>query len=259
MLARAAIPLLLLGASILGAPSAPAAAGDRPLTVFAAASTKEALEAAILSFRRATGTDIRLAFAASSALARQIEAGAPADLFVSANPKWVDYLAERDLIVAGTARAIATNELVLVGPAGADQIALAAAALNARLGAGRLAIADPDHVPAGLYGKAALQSLGLWPALAGRLAPAQNVRVALAFVARGEAPLGIVYASDAAAEPAVAVIARFPADSHPPIRYVAAALSNGDRARAQAFLGFLGSDAARAALAGAGFSPPDVR
>ncbi|MCC2113738.1 MAG: molybdate ABC transporter substrate-binding protein [Hyphomicrobiales bacterium] len=255
MLARLALPLLLLGASFFYAPASPAAAGDaKPLTIFAAASTKDALEAAAIPYRKATGNEIRLAFAASSALARQIEAGAPADLFVSANPQWIDYLADRGLIVAGSSQVIASNALVLVGPAGAGKIELTAAALSARLGEDRLAIADPDHVPAGIYGKAALDKLGLWPAIADRLAPAQNVRVALAFVARGEAPLGIVYASDAAAEPAVTIVARIPADSHPPIRYVAAALRNGDRERARSFLDFLGTDAAKAALEGAGFN-----
>ncbi len=178
------------------------------------------------AFEAASGHRVRASFAASSALARQIEAGAPAQLFVSADSDWMDYLEARKLLAPGTRSNLLENELVLIAPA-ASPASLRIApgfAIGAALGTGRLAIADPDAVPAGKYARAALESLGVWREVEARTARAENVRAALAFVARGEAPLGIVYRTDALAETGVRVVDAFPAGSHPPIVYPVAAL-----------------------------------
>ena len=180
---------------------APCASADT-ITVFAAASLKEALDAAAKPFEDSTGNKVAVSYAASSALARQIEAGAPATLFISADLDWVDYVEKRGLAVPGTRRNLLGNDLVLIAPA-ASTAALKIAPgfdLAAALGKdGRLALANPDAVPAGKYAKAALTKLGAWPGVEGRVAPAENVRAALALVSRGEAPLGIVYRTDAMA------------------------------------------------------------
>jgi molybdate transport system substrate-binding protein len=203
-----------------------ATAGSAPaaviVTVFAAASLTEAI-GELARRSAASGRDpLRPVFAASSILARQIEQGAAADVFAAADADWMDYVERRGLLRAGTRRDVLGNRLVLVAPAG-SALALAPApgfAPGAALGrSGRLALGDPDFVPAGRYARAALTSLGAWPQVADRLARAENVRAALALVARGEAPLGIVYATDARAEPRVRVLGEFPAGSHPPIRY----------------------------------------
>jgi molybdate transport system substrate-binding protein len=196
----------------------PAAADT--LLVFAAASLREALDEAARAFESASAHRVRISYGASSALARQIEAGAPAQLFVSADTEWMQRVANRGLLKAPPV-ALLTNELVLVAPAGAaTPLAVAPGfALAAALRGGRLAVADPASVPAGKYARAALESLGVWADVRSRLAPAENVRVALALVARAEAPLGIVYRTDAHAEPGVAIVGRFPASSHPAIVY----------------------------------------
>ena len=172
-----------------------------------------------------------LVFAASSTLARQIEQGAPADLFLSADEQWMDYAEQRGLILPETRRAVLGNALVLIAPADsrAGPVTLTPGAELAKLlgDDGRLAVGDPAHVPAGIYAAAALTSLGLWQALAPRLARAENVRAALLLVERGEAPLGIVYATDAAASRRVRVLGTFPADSHPPISYPFALTQRG--------------------------------
>jgi molybdate transport system substrate-binding protein len=226
------------------------------LTVFAAASLKEALDAIADAYGAQQPPRPVVAYAASSALARQIESGAPADVFISADQDWVDYLAQKHLLVPGTRRDLVHNELVLVAPA-RTPVTLAPVpgfALRAALHGGRLALADPGAVPAGRYARAALEKLGVWHDVAGQIASAENVRAALALVARGEAPLGIVYATDARAEPRVMVAGTFPADAHPPIVYPAA-LVKGAQAGAQRFLDFLGSDAARAIFVHNGFVP----
>jgi len=233
-------------------PAAPAFAGD--VVVFAAASLKNALDDVVASYRIATGKTVTVSYAASSALARQIEQAAPADIFFSADLAWMDYLAGRDLIVAGTQRALLGNEIVLVVPKDSDAAVAIGFDLAALLGAdGRLAMANIDSVPAGKYGKAALEKLGVWQAVAGRVVQADNVRAALAFVASGEAPAGIVYATDAVAEPRVKVIGTFPADSHPPIVYPVALVASSTNADARAFLGYLESDAAKPAFIKQGF------
>ncbi len=221
------------------------------LHVFAAASLKDALEPAAAGWSAATGADVVLSFAGSATLAKQIEHGAPADLFISASTGWMAYLAERDRIDAATIQVLASNALVLVAPADAEASVAAKPLVLShdfdiadQLGDGRLAIALTSAVPAGQYGRAALESLGLWEAAAPRLAETQNVRAALALVARGEAPLGMVYASDAAAEPRVRVVATVPAETHPAIRYPAALVTGQAHAEAAAILDWLASDAA---------------
>jgi molybdate transport system substrate-binding protein len=197
-------------------------------------------------------------YAATSLLAKQIEEGAPADVFVAADEQWMDYLAERRLIAPASRVDVVGNRLVLIAPA--DRVpALRIApgfALAAALGAGgRLAVADPANVPAGRYGKAALTALGVWDSVANRIAPTDNVRAALAFVARGEAPLGIVYASDVVAEPGVRVVDTFPGNTHPPIRYPAALTVRASK-DAGAVLAVIASPEARAVFVKHGFLAP---
>jgi len=226
------------------------------ITVFAAASLKTALDEVAQGYAAATGDRAVMSFAGSSQLARQIEQGAPADVFISANEDWMDRLAERGAIDPASRSDLLGNGLVLVAPADrAAPVDLAAPSqVLDRLGEGRLAMALVDAVPAGIYGKAALTHLGLWPALAPHVAQADNVRAALALVSAGEAPLGVVYRTDAAADPGVAVVATFPPDSHPPIRYPAAAVTAGDVPSARRFLTYLRGPGARAAFARQGFA-----
>jgi molybdate transport system substrate-binding protein len=250
---RAAAALVLGCWAVLAIPGAQA----QQLVVFAAASLKDALDAAIVDYPGSAG--IAATYASSSTLARQIEQGAPADLFISANPEWMDYLAERGLIRAGTRADLLGNRLALVAPAASER-ALAIAPgfdLAGALEGGRLAMGDPDHVPAGIYGKAALESLGVWDAVAPRLARADNVRAALALVARGEAPLGIVYTSDAAADPTVRVVGVFPPESHPPIIYPVAVTAASKHPDAALLVEFLKSPTAAAAFARFGFTLPE--
>lgn len=231
-----------------------------PLTIFAAASLKTALDALTPGLERATDRPVRIVLAGTPQLARQIEQGAPADLVISADTDWMDWLAARRLIQTETRADLLGNRLVFVAPrAGTASLSLDAAGLTRALGRdGRLALAEPHTVPAGRYAKAALNRLGLWDTVAARLAPAENVRVALAYVARGEAPLGIVYASDAAAEPAIAVVATLPDDSHPPIRYPVAQVAGRPAILAEAAsraLAYLRGPEAAALFARQGFVP----
>lgn len=239
---------LLLAWALLSAPIAQAA----DLTVFAAASTKTALEAVAAKWRVQSGHEIALSFAGSSALARQIQNGAPADLFLSASPDWMDVLEREGLIIPGTRRDLLGNDLVLVAH-GADHPALPLSDLPAALAETRLAMALVDAVPAGQYGKAALTSLGLWEAVAPRVAQTDNVRSALALVAFGEAGFGLVYATDARASADVSVVARIDGDLHPPITYPIAAIEGGDTKAARAFLAYLTTPAVRDVLTGYGF------
>lgn len=220
-----------------------AAAGPEDVLVFAAASQRNALDAVISEYKAESGRSVRAAYQSSSALARQIERGAPADLFVSANPAWMDHLQKRDLIDSATRVDMFGNRLVLVTAKGnpAAPIEIANGFNLARLlGNGRLAVGDPDHVPAGLYAKQALLALGAWDGVAAQLVRAENVRAALALVARGEAAYGIVYASDATADRTVEVAGTFPADSHSRIVYpVAVTKEASNRRGAKSFLDFL--------------------
>ncbi len=220
----------------------PAWAQPRPPVVLAAASLQEALTNAADVWAAKGHPRPVISFAASSALARQVEAGAPADLFLSADEEWMDYVSARRLLRSGSRVSLLTNRLVLVAPAGSTlRLSITRGFPLARaLGAnGRLAMADPASVPAGKYGQQALSALGVWPAVARRLARAENVRAALVLVARGEAPLGIVYATDARAFPALRVIGVFPQTSHAPIRYPLAALARSTNPEGEGFRRFL--------------------
>ena len=249
----------LTAALMLGLTPVGAAAEAAPVTVFAAASLKTAMDAVADRFEAETGHPAVLSYAGSSALARQIQHGAPADVFVSANREWMDRLAADGLIDPATRTDLLGNRLVLVAH-GRDAAPLDLGSeleILDSLGEGRLAMALVEAVPAGIYGKAALTTLGLWEALAPRIAQADNARAALALVAAGEAPLGIVYATDALAADTlgerVTVVARFPADSHPSIVYPAAAVARRDTPLAARFLAFLRGPAARAAFERQGF------
>lgn len=228
------------------------------VTVFAAASLKDALEDVSSLYESETGEGVRLSFAGSSALARQIEHGAPADVFISANVGWMDDLQEKDLILADSRQDLLANSLVLIAH-GRDHEALDIGPeldLAGLLSGGRLAMALVDAVPAGIYGKAALVSLGQWDGVEDSVAQSDNVRTALKLVATGEAPLGIVYATDASAEDEVTTVGTFPADSHPPIIYPAAAIRGGHDEAATRYLGFLNSEEALETFERHGFSVP---
>ena len=225
------------------------------VTVFAAASLKGALDDIATAFSEHSGDDAVVSFAGSSALSRQIQAGAPADVFISANIAWMDRLETQDLIRRETRVALLANRLVLVthDTEAASLTLQPGADLATRLGEERLAMALVDAVPAGLYGKAALQSLGLWADVSPRVVQASNVRNALALVALGEALYGIVYATDAAAEDAVSVVDTFPAESHPPIIYPAAETKRATAAAA-GFMEFLRSETADSIFVQHGFT-----
>jgi len=241
-------------------PAAPAAAQQQdrpPLLVLAAASLKNALDEIGARYATEAGVRVAASYAASGVLARQMENGAPADLFVSADREWMDYVQERKLIRPETRGDLLGNALVLVGPKDAAPVAIRPGFdLAGLLGpGGRLAMGEPRSVPAGRYAEQALTALGVWDTVKGRTAFAENVRAALALVSRGEAPYGVVYRSDAAAEPGVAVAGTFPEDSHPPIVYPAAvAASTGRAGDAAAFLAWLRSPAARASFEKQGFT-----
>lgn len=215
-------------------------------TIFAAASLKNALDEISQSWSVQSRSKVVVSYAASSALARQIEKGAPADIFISADLEWMDYLSQRKLVNESSRVNLLRNELVMIAPQGANisVVLKPGLQLGDLLGKDRLAMADPDSVPAGKYGRAALEKLGLWPQVAGRIIRADNVRTALNFVARAEAPLGIVYRTDAVAEPKVRIVSAFVPSTHPPIVYPAALLGNRSRAEAAAFFSYLKSNAA---------------
>jgi molybdate transport system substrate-binding protein len=254
LLATRLLPGLLALGLVLPALPAPA----QTLTVFAAASLKDAIEAIVRGYTADAGTRVVSSFAASSALARQIERGAPADVFISADHEWMDYLAKRNKIDGGSRSVLAGNRLVLISPASSPlNIALVPGfPLAATLGAGRLAIGDPEHVPAGRYARAALAHLGVWDSVRSKLAAADNVRAALNFVARGEAPLGIVYQTDAAVDARVRIVGVFPPGSHAPIEYPMAVVVRNQRPEpVRRLLAHLRSAESAAILARHGFVP----
>jgi molybdate transport system substrate-binding protein len=247
-----------IAASLLFASALPqiAAAQQKSITIFAAASMKNALDDIDDAYSRQSGVKIVASYAASSALMKQIEQGAPADVFVSADLKWMDYGAERKLINTATRINLLGNRLVLIAPKDSKIGTVTIAPgfdLAALAGSGRIAVGDVRAVPAGLYAKAALEKLGVWPAVEPKLAMAENVRAALVLVARGEAPLGIVYETDARVDPGVKIIGIFSEDSHPPIIYPVAmtAVAKPD---ATAYLGFLRTAAAKAIFEHYGFT-----
>ena len=234
----------------------PQAQAQNP-TVFAAASLKNALDEIDAEFQKRGGTKAAISYAASPALAKQAESGAPADIFISADLDWMDYVEKRNLVKAGTRVNLLRNEIVLVAPADSKATVTIAPKfpLAKLLGNGRLAMADPDSVPAGKYGKAALEFLEVWPTVADKVARAENVRAALLFVSRGEAPLGIVYRTDAAADRNVRIVAAFPANSHPEIIYPAAMLAGGKSPGADKYFAFLKSSEAAGIFKKHGFVP----
>ncbi|MBX6322029.1 MAG: molybdate ABC transporter substrate-binding protein [Rhodospirillaceae bacterium] len=243
-----------LAVSVALALAVPASAAD--VLVFAAASLKNALDAAAAQYAKDSGKTIKASYAASPALAKQIENGAPADIFISADEDWMDYLAGTGLVEPDSRFDLLGNHLVLV--AARDSAATATIAPDFPLADllgndGRLAMADPSSVPAGKYGRAALETLGVWSSVEGRLATAENVRAALALVSKGEAPIGIVYQTDAAADPGVKVIGVFPDDSHPPIRYPVALIKASTNPDAAAVLDYLKSPTAQAIFTRHGF------
>jgi molybdate transport system substrate-binding protein len=245
-----------LALSLCSLPSIAADGDAAPITVFAAASLTNVLQDLGDSFTKDTAIPVRFSFAASSALARQIENGAPADIFFSADLEWMDYLQARNLIRRGTRHDMLGNRLVLIAPAD-SKIKLTIEphfALVAALGKGRLATGDPDAVPVGRYAREALTTLGVWNEVADRLVRADSVRSALAFVDRGEAPLGIVYQTDALIDKGVRVVDAFPADSHLPIVYPIA-LTGTAKADAVEFAAYLRGPAAAAAFKAHGFTP----
>jgi len=245
-----------LAVAIAFAPAA-AFAQSGSLVVFAAASMKNALDEAAADWAEATSKPApKISYAASSALAKQIEQGAPADLFISADLDWMDYVAKQGLIKADTRVNLLGNKLVLIAPRDSNVSIQPRQGfdLAKALGGGKLAMGNVDAVPAGKYGKAALQKLGAWDGVKDKIAQADNVRAALLLVARGEAPLGIAYSTDAAVEPKVKIVGTFPEDSHKPIIYPVAVTKEARSPDAKVFLDYLKSSKARPAFEKQGFT-----
>src|SRR5882672_766605 len=243
-MSTAIVQAILLLAALLAVPVSATRAAT--VTVFAAASLKEAMDEQARQFEAQTGNKVTVSYAGSNALARHIEAGAPADVFISADLDWMDYLDQRRLLAPDTRVALLRNALVLIAPA-ASRIELRIApgfALVAALGTGKLVMANPDSVPAGKYGKRALEKLRVWSSVERQLARTENVRAALALVSRGEAPLGIVYRTDAIADKGVRIVDTFPADTLPPIIYPAAIVAGSRSPGAGSLLEYLRSPAA---------------
>lgn len=235
---------------------APLSARAQELTVFAAASLTDAMKDISAQWGQAGHQPLRMSFASSSTLARQIEEGAPVNVFASADEKWMDYLAQKNLILPDTRKDLLGNDLVLVVPADKPQHVTIGHGLNlvGMLGPnGRVATGDPAHVPVGIYAEQALKKLGIWDAVSPRLARADDVRSALLLVERGEAPAGIVYATDAAVSKAVMVAGTFPADSHDPVSYPFAVVKSGDTPEARVLMTYLSGSQARATFEKRGF------
>jgi len=252
-----------LAAAVLlawGPPQAPARAQapsqGRDVIVFAAASLKNALDAVNAQWRKETGKKAAISYAASSALAKQIEQAAPAQVFISADLDWMDYVARKNLIKPDTRSNLLGNRIVLIAPKDKAQAIEIKPGFDLAkvVGDGRLAMANVDAVPAGKYGKAALEKLGVWGSVSGKVAQAENVRAALLLVSRGEAPAGIVYQTDAVADPNVKIIGTFPEDAHPPIVYPIALTANATNPDAAAFLAYIKSAKARPLLEAQGFT-----
>jgi molybdate transport system substrate-binding protein len=248
---------MTLGLLIALAGAAPPLAAQEQLTVFAAASLKNAIDDTNAAFTKATGVKVVASYAASSALAKQIEQGAPADVFISADLQWMDYVAGKNLIKPDTRVNLLGNRLVLIAPKDSklDKVEIAKGFDIAKLaGDGRIAVADVKAVPAGLYAKAALEQRGAWAAAEPKLAMAENVRATLAFVARGETLVGIVYETDAKVEPAVKIVGVFPERSYPPVTYPIAATTAAANPNVERYLTVLRSGVAKAIFERYGFS-----
>lgn len=241
---------------VVGPPLPAAQAQARDLVVFAAASLKNALDAINAQWQRETGKKALISYGASSTLAKQIEQGAPAQMFISADLDWMEYLAQKNLIKPETRSNLLGNRIVLIAHKDeARSIDIKPGFdLAKALGDGRLSMANVDSVPAGKYGKAALERLGVWNSVSGKLAQAENVRAALLLVSRGEAPLGIVYQTDAAADPNVKIIGTFPEDTHPPIIYPVALTATASLPDAMAFLDYIKSAKAKPLFEAQGFT-----
>lgn len=224
------------------------------LLVFAASSLTDVLGELAIAYEKQTGVKVKFSFAASSVLARQIEAGSKSDVFISADQEWMNYLDERKLISSDTRRNLVGNRLVLIAPSDSNVVLEISPGfkLAQALGEGRLATGDPDTVPVGKYARAALTKLGVWNDVESKVARAENVRTALMYVSRGEAPLGIVYATDAAVEPKVRILDTFPADTHDPITYPAATTRDAKQA-AKGYVEYLASPAAAVIWKKSGF------
>jgi molybdate transport system substrate-binding protein len=247
---------ILAFAILCGSAFSPALAQDKSLTVFAAASMKNALDDVDAAYTAKTGVKIVASYAASSALAKQIEQGAPADVFLSADTDWMDYATTKKAINEPTRVNLLGNSIVLIAPkeSGISNVTIGQGFdLSKLAGAGKIATGDVNAVPVGKYAKAALEKLGAWDAAAPKFAMAESVRAALTLVARQEAVLGIVYSTDAKVDPAVKIVGTFPADSHPPIIYPVAATTTA-KMEAASYLAFLRSQAAKAIFEKYGFS-----
>jgi molybdate transport system substrate-binding protein len=252
-----------LAPGALSSGAVPAAAQNKPPLVFAAASLKNALDDVAAQWLRETGKKVTISYAASNNLIKQIEQGAPADIFFSADLDWMDYGQQKDLIKPQTRANLLGNRIVLIAPKDStENITIAPGFdLAAALKGGRLAMGNVDAVPAGKYGKSALEKLGAWAGVKDKIAQAESVRAALVLVSRGEAPFGIVYQTDAASDPSVKIVATFPADSHPPIIYPVALTKDSANPDAAAFLDYMRSPAARPAFERQGFTVfgPDAK
>lgn len=245
-------------ATVLSVSLAGHAAAAEKITVFAAASLTNALQDIATQYQKKSGVEVVSSFASSSVLARQIDQGAPADLFISADQQWMDDVVAKNSVVTSTRYTLLGNDLVLIAP---KSDAAKAVTIDSKtdwkslLKGERLAVGDPDHVPAGIYAKEALQKLGAWDALSPQLAPANNVRAALALVERNETPYGIVYGSDAVASQKVQVVGRFPEDSHKPVEYPMAIVKEHQNATVEAFYNYLQGPDAAAVFKQYGFTP----
>ncbi|MEB6379285.1 molybdate ABC transporter substrate-binding protein [Leclercia adecarboxylata] len=248
---------LITGATLTLTLAGQALADEGKITVFAAASLTNAMQDIAAVYKKEKNVDVVSSFASSSTLARQIEAGAPADLFISADQKWMDYAVDKKAVDTASRATLLGNSLVVVAPKASAQ---GDVAINkdtnwaSLLKEGRLAVGDPEHVPAGIYAKEALQKLGAWETLSPKLAPAEDVRGALALVARNEAPLGIVYGSDAVAEKGVKVVGTFPEDSHKKVEYPLAIIDGHKNATVSAFYDYLKGPQASAIFKRYGFT-----
>jgi molybdate transport system substrate-binding protein len=253
---RSWLALAIAAILVSAAGAVPAVAQGKDVLVFAAASLKNALDQVAADWQRETGKKVTISYAASNTLIKQIEQGAPADIFISADLDWMNYGQEKNLIKPDTRSNLLGNRLVLIAPK--DSIASVnlqpGVDVAALLKGGRLAMGNVDAVPAGKYGKAALEKLGAWDGVKEKIAQAESVRAALVFVSRGEAPLGIVYQTDAAADPSVKIVGTFPENTHPPIIYPIALTKESANVDAQAFLNYIRSSATRAAFERQGFT-----
>jgi molybdate transport system substrate-binding protein len=253
---RSWLALLVAAGLASTAGALPAVAQGKDVVIFAAASLKNALDDIAGQWQRETGKKVVVSYAASNTLIKQIEQSAPADIFISADLDWMDYGQQKDLIKPDSRSNLLGNRLVLIAPKDSSVSANIQPGfdLAGLLKGGRLAMGNVDAVPAGKYGKASLEKLGVWDSVKDKIAQAETVRAALLFVSRGEAPLGIVYQTDAAADPGVKIVGTFPENTHPPIIYPVALTKESANADAQAFLNYLRSPAARAAFERQGFA-----